>query len=185
MAKNIGCNSSGFEITDRISEDMSYTEFEDFVTKCRREAKYFTRTRKMPLANLLKSIIFRKGRSLKIELREFEEQFNMEQISAAGYLKQRMKLNPEALKDLAQYHARQFYNGNSVRTLKGYLVCAGDGCILNAPAESSFTSVLRKEVKARPQVPLQCMFDVFNRVIVDLDIYTQRVYEAEAAIGQL
>jgi len=140
----------------------------------------------MPLDNLIKSVVFRKGRSLKIELREFEEHFNMEQISTAGYLKQRMKLNPEALKDLAQYHARQFYDDNSAQRLKGHLVFAGDGGFLNVPSESSeFANASTKGTKARPQAPLHCMCDVINRMIVDLDISTHRVSERDMAMIQI
>ena len=76
------------------------------------------------------SMINRKGLTLKLELRGY---MNIShpgtEISKPGYLKQRMKLNPEAFVDLYQYHNRNFYSDKDAElyTLNGYLVLAADG----------------------------------------------------------
>ena len=141
----------------------------------------------MPLRNLLASTILRKGRTLKIELREFKDLFNMnEEISVAGYHKQRMKLNPLALKDLAQYHAKQFYaDDEAVKTLKGFLIVAGDGVYFNVPAESkNFANSSNKGATKRPQAFAHCTHDVLNRVMIDLDVNTHRINDRNVAIAQ-
>ena len=88
--------------TKRLNSDLSYLRQPDFIQLCRRlKSSHFTRNRKMPLENLLISVLARKGRTLQIELAYFKELFAMDyEISKPGYLKQRMKLNPEAYREL-------------------------------------------------------------------------------------
>ncbi len=89
--------------------------------------KALIRRRKMPVEDLLYSMINRKGLTLSLELRNY---MNIShpgtQISKPGYLKQRMKLNPEAFQYLYQYHNRNFYTDPETEadTYKGYLLLA-------------------------------------------------------------
>jgi hypothetical protein len=83
---------------------------EDFQNGCRfLKHSHFTRNRKMPLHKLILTTLFRKGRSLKIELKEFSIRLKRNEISKVGYLKQRMKLNPQSFLEVARFHAKQFY----------------------------------------------------------------------------
>ena len=74
-------------------EKMTSDEFKAF---CRSGNKnYFTRIRKMPLQDLLFTMINRKGLTLALELRNYMKLAHPGvSISKPGYLKQRMKLNP-------------------------------------------------------------------------------------------
>lgn len=74
---------------------MTSDEFKAF---CRSGNKnYFTRIRKMPLQDLLFTMINRKGLTLALELRNYMKLAHPGvSISKPGYLKQRMKLNPDA-----------------------------------------------------------------------------------------
>ena len=76
-------------------EKMSSDEFKAF---CRLGNKnHFTRIRKMPLQDLLFTMINRKGLTLALELRNYMKLAHPGvSISKPGYLKQRMKLNPDA-----------------------------------------------------------------------------------------
>ena len=125
-------NSGGRFITDT---DMIRSE--QFTDLCRGDrANVFTRNRKMPVSDLVFSMINRKGLTLKMELRGY---MNIShpgtQISKPGYLKQRMKLNPEAIKYLYQFHNRNFYADPEAEpyTFNGYLVLAADGSNVNIP----------------------------------------------------
>ena len=80
-------------------EKMSSDEFKAF---CRLGNKnHFTRIRKMPLQDLLFTMINRKGLTLALELRNYMKLAHPGvSISKPGYLKQRMKLNPDAFLEL-------------------------------------------------------------------------------------
>ena len=94
----------------RIKCDVGRIHSELFTELCRNgNPNVFVRNRKMPPDDLAFSMINRKGLTLKLELRGY---MNIShpgtQISKPGYLKQRMKLNPEAFVDLYQFHIQQF-----------------------------------------------------------------------------
>ncbi len=96
----------------RIRSDIGRIHSDGFTHVCRNgNQNVFVRNRKIPLADLAFSMINRKGLTLKLELRGY---MNIShpgiQISKPGYLKQRMKLNPEAFIDLYQFHNRNFYS---------------------------------------------------------------------------
>ena len=101
-------------------EKMSSDEFKAF---CRLGNKnHFTRIRKMPLQDLLFTMINRKGLTLALELRNYMKLAHPGvSISKPGYLKQRMKLNPDAFLELYKYHNRNFYADSTFSTYKNHL----------------------------------------------------------------
>ena len=102
-------------------EKMSSDEFKAF---CRLGNKnHFTRIRKMPLQDLLFTMINRKGLTLALELRNYMKLAHPGvSISKPGYLKQRMKLNPDAFFELYKYHNRNFYADSTFSTYKLSLI---------------------------------------------------------------
>jgi hypothetical protein len=128
----------------------------------------------MPLDDLIFSMINRKGLTLKLELRGY---MNIShpgiQISKPGYLKQRMKLNPEAFVYLYQQHNRNFYQDpeTELYTFNGYLVLAADGSNVNLPTTPEtlevFGSSSRKGTKPQAALGLACLYDALNRMILD------------------
>ena len=67
--------------------------------------KVLIRRRKMPVEDLTYSMINRKGLTLKLELRNYMKITHPgTEISKPEYLKQRMKLNHQAIKFLYQNH---------------------------------------------------------------------------------
>jgi hypothetical protein len=147
---------------------------------------HFTRTRKMPLSKLILTTLFRKGRSLKIELKDFAAKFRQPKISKPGYLKQRMKLNPQSFLEVARFHAKQFYKDKTnVKTYKGHLVLSCDGSDLNVPSTTENKEKFHESTKRghypRPQAGISCLFDVLNRQICDCAVsYTKTSERAEA-----
>lgn len=152
----------------------------------------FVRNRKMPLSDLIFSMINRKGLTLKMELRGY---MNIShpgtQISKPGYLKQRMKLDPEAIKYLYQFHNRNFYTDPEAElyTFNGHLVLAADGSNVNIPTthetlEAFGTSSSKGKTK-QAALGLACLYDALNRMIIDSTINRVKFNEMAVAEEQL
>ena len=143
----------------------------------------------MPLEDLIYSMINRKGLTLKLELRNYMKISHPgTEISKPGYLKQRMKLNPGAIKYLYQYHNKNFYSDPEITPYlyKGHLALAADGSDINIPTTPEnleiFGTASRKETKPQAQIGLGCLYDVLNRFVIDSDI--NRVKFDEMALAE-
>ena len=89
--------------------DMNRIKSDEYASVCRIAENTFIRNRKMPLQDLLLSMINRKGLTLTLELRNYMKTAHPgTEISKPGYLKQRMKLNPDVFLDLYHYHNKTF-----------------------------------------------------------------------------
>lgn len=174
----------------RIRSDIGRIRSDGFVGLCRNgKPNVFVRHRKMPVDDLAFSMINRKGLTLKMELRGY---MNIShpgiQISKPGYLKQRMKLNPEAFVDLYQFHNRNFYMDpdTELYTYNGLLVLAADGSNVNLPTTpetiETYGSSSRKGTKPQASLGLGCLYDVLNRMVLAADI--NRVKFNEMAVAQ-
>ena len=120
---------------NRTFMDIQKIKSNEFKVFCRSSNKnYFTRVRKMPLHDLLFTMINRKGLTLALELRNYMKLAHPGvSISKPGYLKQRMKLNPDAFLELYKYHNRNFYADSTFSTYKDHLILAADGSDINIP----------------------------------------------------
>ena len=153
-------------------EKMTSDEFKAF---CRSGNKnYFTRIRKMPLQDLLFTMINRKGLTLALELRNYMKLAHPGvSISKPGYLKQRMKLNPDAFLELYKYHNHNFYADSTFSTYKDHLTLAADGSDTNIPTTAEtlqlYGSASWKSTKPQVQIGLGCIYDVMNRMIMKSD----------------
>ena len=90
--------------------DISLIHQDGFHDFCRDgNPSSFIRNRKMPLTDLLFTMINRRGITLSLELRNYMKTAHPGiEISKPGYLKQRMKLNPLAFYELYRHHNRNF-----------------------------------------------------------------------------
>ncbi len=177
----------------RIRSDISRIHSDCFVEHCRNgKTNAFVRNRKMPVTDLAYSMINRKGLTLKLELREY---MNIShpgmQISKPGYLKQRMKLNPEAFVDLYQFHNNNFYTDpdTELYTINGFLVLAADGSDINIPTTpetiQTYGNASRNNTKLRAQIGLGCLYDTLNRMILDVSINKPKFNEMSVAEKQI
>lgn len=113
------------------------------------------------------------------------------EISKPGYLKQRLKLNPDAFKYLYQSHNKNFYSDPEVcpYTYKGYLVLAADGSDINIPTTpetiEKYGNASKKGNKLRAQIGLGCLYDVLNRFILDSSINKVKFDEMRIAQEQI
>ena len=177
----------------RIQSDFVCFRSDHFVQICRNgKPNAFVRTRKMPLEDLLSSMINRKGLTLKLELRDY---MNIShpgiQISEPGYLQRRMKLNPEAFVELYKFHNRNFYSDPDAElyTFNGLLVLAADGSNINLPTTpetlEKYGTCSNKEAKPQAALGLACLYDVLNRMILEADCNRSNFGEAALAERQL
>ena len=166
---------------------------EPFIVLCRNgNPNVFVRNRKMPPEDLAFSMINRKGLTLKLELRGY---MNIShpgtQISKPGYLKQRMKLNPEAFVDLYQFHNRNFYSDPEAElyTVNGFLVLAADGSNINIPTTPEtlelYGDASKHGRKPCAQIGLGCLYDALNRMILDATIGRAKFNEMAVAESQI
>ena len=174
--------------TYRLKKDIELMGSQSFQNRCRYLKRWhFTRNRKMPLGKLILTTLFRKGRSLKIELKEFSKRLKNTEISKVGYLKQRMKLNPQAFLEVAQFHAKQFYKDKiKLRKYKGYLIFACDGSDMNIPSTPENRRKFHDSTKhgkyPHPQAGFSCIFDVLNRQICDCAVSYNKTSERIEAL---
>ena len=175
----------------RIQRDVDLTYREDFIARCRRLGKnHFTRKRKMPLGRLLLSILNRRGLTLSLELRKFKELTGMEEgISKPGYLKQRMKLNPDSLMELCRYHNKGLYVDGEMKTLKGYYILAADGSGVNVPTTpetlEAYGSSSKKGTKPQASLGISCLYDLVNHTILECSINSCKFNEMKEAYAQI
>ncbi|OXE71415.1 transposase [Enterocloster clostridioformis] len=167
---------------------MHQGKFQDF---CRNgNPSSFIRNRKMPLADLLFTMLNRRGITLSLELRNYMKIAHpgME-ISKPGYLKQRMKLNPLAFYELYRHHNRNFYTESGFSTFQGYLVLAADGSGINIPTTretlEEFGTSSRKGTKPQASIGLGCLYDVMNRMILESDCCKCKFDEMRLAEEQI
>lgn len=176
-----------------LFNDQDTIKSDEFADLCRDNNPHaLTRRRKMPLEDLVYSMINRKGLTLQLELRNYMKISHPgAEISKPGYLKQRMKLNPEAIKFLYQNHNKNFYHDPEITPYlyKEHLVLAADGSNVNIPTTSEtlekFGSSSRKGTKPQAALGLGCIYDVLNRFILESDINRVKFDEMKCAEQQL
>lgn len=155
--------------------DISLIHQDGFHDFCRDgNPSFFIRNRKMPLADLLFTMINRRGITLSLELRNYMKTAHPGiEISKPGYLKQRMKLNPLAFYELYRHHNRNFYAEPGFSAFHGYLVLAADGSGINIPTTKEtleeFGTSSRKGSKPQAAIGLGCLYDVMNRMVLESD----------------
>ncbi len=164
---------------------------DEFVDCCRSDKNnVFVRNRKLPLNDLLLTMVNRKGLTLTLELRNYMKIAHPGvNISKPGYLKQRMKLNPNAFQDLYHFHNKNFYSEPGFDTYHGYLVLAADGSDINIPTTKEtlemYGSASRKNTKPQAQIGLGCIYDVMNRMILESDCNKVKFDEMRLAEKQI
>ena len=178
---------------NRFLKDQADILSDSFLDICRNgNSKVLVRKRKMPVEDLIYSMINRKGLTLKLELRNYMKLSHPgTEISKPGYLKQRMKLNPDAFKYLYQSHNKNFYLDTDIEpyTYKGFLVLAVDGSDINIPTTpetlEKYGNAAKRSGKPCAQIGLGCLYDVLNRFILDSSINQVKFDEMRVAQSQI
>lgn len=141
-----------------------------FIDKCRINDTDFTRKRKVMPADIVLYELNKRGLSTKMEIINFNDINNIQDISSPGLFKQREKLNPEAFVYLNQETLKNFYYNyeDKVKTFKGYVLKAVDGSDYEIPN----TKTTREKYNGKQQeqcarITVSTCFDVLNKYTLD------------------
>ena len=156
--------------SSRLFHDMSVIQWETFLELCREgKPNVLIRNRKLPVKDLILSMLNRRGLTLHMEVRNYMKIAHPDTpVSKVAYHKQRMKLNPEAIKFLYQHHNKDYYQDpdETPRLYFGHLVLAADGSGINIPTTEEtlalFGAAGRKDAKLQAQLGLGCLYDVLT-----------------------
>lgn len=178
---------------NRLKFDVNSSRLPSFLEICRGgKPNVFVRNRKISVADLIFSMLNRKGLTLYMELRGYMAIAHPKlEVTTVAYLKQRMKLNPAAIEYLYKGHNRNFYQDpeENPSLYNGYLVFAADGSDVNIPTTLEtvelYGSACRKGTKPQAQIGLGCLYDVLNRFILDATINRVKFHEMAVAEQQI
>ena len=160
---------------------------ESIYARCRKNEKHFTRNRKLTPKDLIYYSINNRGKTTKMELYDFIEQYNYENVSDVALLKQREKLNEEIFKELNKSSLKDFYHlfPEEVKTFKGYILTAIDGSdceIPNTPiTRERYQSKLGKNDGKVARIKLSNCYDLLNHYVLDTEIEEYKHNENELA----
>ena len=172
---------------ERYSELHSFQDGEQIASIARGKNKNaFTRVRKMPVRDIITSIMTRKGLTAAMEIRNFLKASGLEAISKWAWLKARLNLNPGVFSFMNDRYMKSFYASvDEVRTWNGYIVLAIDGSRAEIPNSAENRKTYGTMGNDGESAPARCLisglFDVLNDFFIDLQICTVKKSEIQAA----
>lgn len=173
------------EIIEKIQKEINKNEFIDI---CRNNKKDFTRARKVMPKDIVLYEFNKRGLSTKMEIINFNDINDIQDISSPGLFKQREKLNPYAFVYLLQMSLRSFYieHQEEVKTYKNYVLCAVDGSDFEIPNTKKTREKFngnQQEQCARATVSI--CYDVLNKYSLDTIIESYNYSEHEMLVTHL
>ena len=156
--------------------------------KYRSSNKYFTRERKIKFDDVIYFTLNKRGLSLKMEMKKFEDMTgSMKDVSKSALCQQREKIDPGIFKELNSDYIRNSYdNPEDYKTLKGYIVMAIDGMKIEIPDVEELrkeygTSQGRERKRTSARALTSCLYDVVNNWVIDAQIDRFNASERELA----
>ncbi len=176
------------ESYDKIEKVRYKITKKELIKKYRKEDKNFTRDRKIKFKHVVYFTLNKRGLSLKIEMRKFEDiTGRMKDVSKSALCQQRKKVDPEVFKELnSDYIKNSYDNPKDYKTLKGYIVMAIDGMKIEIPdveelREEYGTSQGREGQRTSARALTSCLYDVVNNWVIDAQIDKFKASERELA----
>ncbi|WP_446787581.1 IS4 family transposase [Macellibacteroides fermentans] len=147
----------------------------------------FSRKRKMPVDDLIISVLSRKGLTTAMDIFDYyEEKKTNDAISKQAYLKQRKKLNYRVFTHLNQSYLINFYrNLTSEDLFHGFLVMAVDGSKAEVPASDENRKQFgeRNREKGTIRALVNCITDVFHQFTLAMQLGS--IYDSESELALL
>ena len=160
----------------------------EIYNKCRKSIKDFTRNRKITPRDLIYYSLNNRGKTTKMELYDFIQEYSLDEVSSPALLKQREKLNEEVFKELNKESLKDFYKlfPKEVKTYKGYVLTAIDGSDCEVPntpitRERYKTKTTGKNAGNVARIKLSNCYDVLNNYVLDTEIEEYKHSELELA----
>ncbi len=128
-------------------------------------SKDFSRNRKLPFEDLIKSIVYMAGKPLKEELYDYFE-YDVNTATASAFVQQRNKLKPEAFEILLNRMNRSY---TCEKEYKGYRLIAVDGSDLIIPYDinDKDTYIPQGDKKGYNQIHINSAYDILNHRYID------------------
>lgn len=159
-------------------------EKRDFISTCRINKNDYIRKRKVMPQDIILYELNKKGLSSKMEIINFNNINDVQNISSPGLFKQREKLNPDAFIYLMQESLKEFYIGykKEVKTYKGYVITGIDGSDFEIPntrmARERYNG---KQQKQCARVTVSTCYDLLNHYTLDAIVEKYDYSETEMA----
>lgn len=141
-----------------------------FNLKCRINERDYIRKRKVTPKDIVLYELNRKGLSTKMEIINFNNINNIQDISSPGLFKQREKLNPEACIHLIRLSLKEFYTNykKEVKTYKGYVLLGIDGSDFEIPNTKKSKEKYNGKQQERPaRITVSTCYDLLNYYTLD------------------
>lgn len=150
----------------------------------------FTRNRKMSFVQTIAVLLTGMRESIQTTLIKFIEEHapDIDTYSKQAFSKGRLRVRPEAIRELIDTSVEAFYTSGTYDTYNGYRILAVDGSKLNLPCSEELISVYGEQLTSGyPQVQAlsSCLYDVLNGIIIDTEIYPCRYRERDAAVNHV
>lgn len=155
--------------------------------RCRKSEKDFTRNRKLMPKDLILYTINNRGKTTKMELYDFIQEYKINEVSTPALLKQREKLNEEIFKELNNEQLQRFYGEfpQEVKTYKGYVLGAIDGSDCEVPntkaTRERYKSINATNEDRVARIKLSNCYDVLNGYVLDTEIAEYKHWELDLA----
>lgn len=150
----------------------------------------FTRKRKMGFVQTVAFIITGIQRSLQVSLAAFLNKYihDTDSYSKQAFSKRRMCVDPNAIKELFDTIADNFYKLGMFDLFNGFRVLAIDGTKYNLPTSPELAEIYGTQITGNaPQVQAKgsCLYDVMNGILLDAIICPCDSNERELAVKHM
>ncbi len=151
----------------------------------------FTRRRKVSPKLIFLFLISYKGKSQKNELEDFYYDISKpKDVSSWGFIKQRLKFNPEVIKVINNDYLKGFYGYKGrAKTFKGYYVIAGDGSDIIVPSTEENNDLFGYQKGHKSKQPamanVSVIYDCINKMIIYIQLNTYKYSEKKSLIKHL
>ena len=177
------------QIVQNLTNKIAST---DFLAQHRKSEKDFTRNRSLTFPRLISFMLNMVNGSIQSELSRFfqivdDSPVAINSVTTAAFCKARKKFSYTAFKALNTCLIDTFYNSSHVRRWNGHRLLAVDGSITSLP---NTPELLEHFGKARshagyPAVRLSQLYDVQNKLSIDLQIDPHTIGERAQAVKHL
>ena len=165
---------------------------QNFVTQHRKSEKDFTRNRSLTFPRLISFMLNMVNGSIQSELSRFfqiiyDSPVTINSVSTAAFCKARKKLSHTAFKALNTCLTDTFYRSSQVRRWNGFRLLAVDGSVTSLPNVPELLDYFGKARKhaSKPAVRISQLYDVKNKLSIDVQIDSHTTGEREQAVKHL
>jgi len=167
------------KVLSLIAQTNKILHEKGFLERARKEARFFTRERKMPFPKLMGCILGMIRESTQNALfRFFHALQSSTLMSQQAFSEARQKIRWEAFQELFGMTVNMTYHGY-YETWQGYRVSAIDGSMLALPSDPALLEYYGGYGRGNtsPTAQGSILYDVYNRVVMDAQIAPRSIGE--------